>query len=554
MAESGEIIIGIDLGTTNSCVARAFKIRENKISYEILENRVGKKTTPSMVTFTNEEILVGQSAKNVQLQHAEQTIYAAKRLIGHKYGDAEIQNLIKSFPFKVIPDSNDNPLIEVIKDGKPITLRPEEISALVLEEINKIVINKTGKAIDKCIITVPAYFNDLQRAATLEAAKIAKLNCLRLLNEPTAAAIAFQHMVNYEDGIVLVFDFGGGTLDVSILEVKDKNTFNILATSGDTALGGEDIDALLMEYVIKQFMKRNPGKDPHTNPRALALLKQKCEECKIKLSQVTSAKIEIASFYEGLDIDMTITRSNFEFICNEILYKLTDPIETALDEANLETDDITHLIMVGGSSHIPIVSKTVSDFFDDRLKPLSAVNPDEAIALGAAIFCQRLKTKDTSAPIPSFSEASKSSPTPEISPISTPPPDSHNDDEHEDDYIEVVETLSASIGIRNGQTRFVKYLSKNTPLPCEKEFQFRTTKDNQATAQIKVFTGEDEIIDPSNNTHKLIGEFSLSPLPRKPRGQVLMTVKMNANESGILTIEAFLADGGLQKQITITKF
>ena len=381
---SDEIIIGIDLGFRNTQVAMASRENNNNIvTYEVLSNSTGHRTTPSMVTFTDNEVVVGSHSKGMQMQYPEQTIYGMKGLLGRKFSDPYVQNFKKHVPFKIVADGNDLPLIEVTINGQVTQFSPEEICSKVLEEAARMALNRAGKPIDKYIITVPACFNELQRSATLRAAQIANLDCIQILDEPTAAAIALQHCTDYEDGTILLYDFGAGSLDVCILEVKNGQEFNVKAVAGNSSLGGEDIDAKLMDYVIQEFNQENPTADP--SARALAALKQECEECKKQLSSCETVHLSIPSFIHGTDLDISITRPTFKYICEDITEELLEPISNALDMANLNPSDITQVILLGGSSCIPFVSEKISELFDCSVRQLVAVNPDHVIALGAAL-------------------------------------------------------------------------------------------------------------------------------------------------------------------------
>ena len=559
MAENGEVIIGIDLGTTNTCISRAYRY-QNKIAYEAIENGLGAKTTPSIVSFLPDEFVVGQVAKNQLPNNPENTVYGAKRLIGHKRSESEINKLFQYAKFQITADADDNPKIRVKQGDEYRELYPEQISALVLGECKNIVKAKTGRYPDKCIITVPAYFNELQRTATMKAAKIAGLNVLKLVNEPTAAAIAFQDKFHFTKGTILVYDFGGGTLDVSILEVNE-NKYMVKAVAGDTAFGGEDIDALLLEEMLRRFKKKNPGVDPSKDSRAIARLKLQCEEMKKQLSTNITSRIYIDKFYNGRDLDETIQRATFESLCDDLFEKITDVIDSAITDAGLSPDDITHLILVGGSSAIPYVSQTISEFFDERLKPLQgAVNPDEAIAIGASILCQKMATgkafndetekKVTSEIVQSTPKASvkASSIAVDMSSCSDESSDSESDD---DDYIEIVDVQSCSIGIQSGKTRFQKFIKRNLPLPQEASFKFRTTKDNQTTAKIVVLIGEEPEINFEEKTHVILQQFNFSGLPPRPQGEVMLNITLRVDTSGLLTVSPQCIANGISESFSI---
>ena len=576
-----ENIIGIDLGTTNTCVAHVKKTG-GKTDFEIIENSIGEKITPSIVSFDEDNILVGKPAKNKQIDNSKNTIYGIKRLFGHSIHDSDVEKLFKNAPFELTEDKQNHPQIKIVEKGEEKLYLPEQISAIVLGEVSDFVKKKTLQPPSHCVITVPAYFNNLQREATKIAAEIAGLNVIQLLNEPVAAAIAFQRQVNFKDGIVLVYDFGGGTLDVSILEVHG-NRFDVRAVSGDTAFGGEDIDAILVEEMANRFKKKT-GKDPRTNSSVISRLKIECEQLKKTLSARPMAEIHISNLMDGLDLDEKITRSKFEDLCDDLFSKLTDTIDEALEESGLTIDDIDHLILVGGSSAIPKVAETIEEFFEGRLKPLNAVNPDEAIAMGAAIYCKQLvqkmkvdddecneiqvvddeeeapkastkpapapksSTKPAPAPAPKSSTKPAPAPAPKTStkPVSAPAPttapaisitsEDISDEESESDDIEIVDVQSTSIGIRNGKHGFKKYIERNKPLPQENTFTFTTSRDNAKSAKIRIFMGEEDEI--GEGTHILLDEYSFKDLPPRPKGVVLLQVTLKCNVEGLLSISA----------------
>ena len=526
MASSGKTIIGIDLGTTNTCVALA-KMTPKGTEYEALENNFGKRTTPSVVGFFDDEVVVGKIAKEAMAQHPGQVIYAVKRLFGKKFDEPEVQNLFKTAPFTIIKNDKNDPLIEVTFKGSKLNLRPEQISAYVLQEMVSIVKKKTGKVPDECIITVPAYFNELQRASTKEAAKIAGLNVRLLIPEPTAAAFAFQHFTHFDNGKVLVYDFGGGTLDTSILEVHGSK-YEVKAIDGNTALGGEDIDRILMDEMISKFKEKHHDLDPTTNKRSMALLKQKCEEAKISLSSALETRVSIPSFFEGHALDETINRARLEYICDDdVITKLTDNIDTVLSDAGLESSDISYIILVGGSSHIPIVRATIEEYFGTSEKVLRAVDPDLAIAVGAATLCDKMANGLAFNDITNIKP--KATPSPEPEPEPEPEPDG---------AIEIVDVQATSIGVLSGKNRFAKFIVRNQPLPQQKTFTFRTTQDKQTIAKVKVYLGEEEVVDEPNHTHILLHQLVIRGLPPKPKGEVTITLTLQMKLGELLSVTA----------------
>ena len=531
MASNDPIIIGIDLGTTNTCVAMSHRTADGRVFYDAVENREGKTTTPSMVSFSNGEALIGQSAKGQLPSNPQNTVYSAKRLMGRRASDPELQTLFRNAQFRIDGDNNGHPRILINNAGNIQYIYPEEITALVLGEVKETIKMKTGRLPDHCIITVPAHFDELQRDAIRDAAAIAQLPLTTLVSEPTAAVVAFQHFCQFDEGTVLVYDFGGGNLDVSIVQVQDDR-YVVKAVSGDRALGGDDIDNLIVDEMVKRFMGKNPGNDPRRNPGSMAILKAKAEEAKIQLSSSNTSNILIPNFVGGLPLNETLTRAQFEFLCEDIFSKLTDCIDIALEDALISRDDITHIILVGGSSYIPQVRVIVSEYFEDRIRPLNAVSPETAIAVGAAILCDKKVKGQESVSQPPH-------------PPSGAAQEEGNDPNDGD--IEIVDVQSCSIGIRshtgNGD-RFQKYIYRNRPLPQENSFTFRTTRDNQTVANIDVLIGEEDVVDWDRQTHNRIAQFTITGLPPKPRGQVLIEVTMRVDETGIIHVSAKYKEDG----------
>ena len=516
-------IVGIDLGTTNTCIY----YKTNK-GYEVAEAFGGKRTMPSVVFFPEDggekgNVVVGNVAKEQIWMSPERVIYGAKRLIGHRKGDEDVETLFKNAGFKIEYDKNDFPVIKI--PGKDRKYKPEEISSLILNEANNSIKKKTGHNIDECVITVPAYFNDLQRRSTLLAAELAGINCIKLVNEPTAAAIAFQDKIKFDNGNVLVFDFGGGTLDVSILNVE-KNKFTVMAVSGNTSLGGEDIDSLIVEEMIKRFKRKNPGSNPEKNPKSMALLRKSCEEAKCCLSNSIEASIFVGCFANGKDLDEKLTRECFEYICNDIIDQLTDPIDIALAEAELDIDEINHIILVGGSSAIPFVSKRVSEYLGKQ--PLKASDPNESVACGAAIVCDKISNNEIS-----FGENSC------VDRITI---QEHN---AQDGLINIIETQPISIGIKHTKGKFQKFIHRNKKLPQEGEFTFTTIKDNQTSADIQIYQGDDDNVDMKRKSHILLGKYTVSDLPPKKIGEIKIKIKLKVDEGGILLLEACCNEDGI---------
>ena len=372
-----KVAIGIDLGTTYSCVGWW---KENRC--EIIANDQGNRTTPSYVAFTNTERLIGDGAKNQSSMNPENTVYDAKRLIGRKFDDPVIQNEINNFPFDVVSDNN-KPKIKVNYKGEVKTYHPEEISSMVLTKMKEIAESYIGHDVVDAVITVPAYFNDSQRQATKDAGQISGLNVLRVINEPTAAAIAYGlDKKGDEENNILIFDLGGGTFDVSLLSIED-GIFEVKATAGDTHLGGEDFDNLLVNHFKSEFKRKN-NVDISDNKKSIRRLKTACERAKRTLSSGSTASIELDSLYDGIDLFSSITRAKFESICMNLFQKCIDPVQKVLSDAKMSKSQIHEIVLVGGSTRIPKVQSLISDFFNGK-ELCQSINPDEAVAYGASV-------------------------------------------------------------------------------------------------------------------------------------------------------------------------
>ncbi|KAF6063334.1 Hsp70 family protein [Candida albicans] len=369
--------VGIDLGTTYSCVAHFANDR-----VEIIANDQGNRTTPSFVAFTDTERLIGDAAKNQAAMNPANTVFDAKRLIGRKFDDHEVQGDIKHFPFKVV-DKASKPMIQVEYKGETKTFSPEEISSMILGKMKETAEGFLGTTVKDAVVTVPAYFNDSQRQATKDAGTIAGLNVMRIINEPTAAAIAYGLDKKSEaEKNVLIFDLGGGTFDVSLLSIED-GIFEVKATAGDTHLGGEDFDNRLVNFFIQEFKRKNK-KDISTNQRALRRLRTACERAKRTLSSSAQTSIEIDSLYEGIDFYTSITRARFEELCADLFRSTLEPVDKVLSDAKIDKSKVDEIVLVGGSTRIPKVQKLVSDYFNGK-EPNRSINPDEAVAYGAAV-------------------------------------------------------------------------------------------------------------------------------------------------------------------------
>ena len=518
--------IGIDLGTTYSCVGI---FRDDRI--EIIANDQGNRTTPSFVAFTDTERLIGDSAKNQVAMNPINTVFDAKRLIGRKFADAEVQADMKHFPFKVI-DKGGKPNIEVEFKGETKVFTPEEISSMVLVKMRETAESYLGGTVNNAVVTVPAYFNDSQRQATKDAGLIAGLNVLRIINEPTAAAIAYglDKKATGERN-VLIFDLGGGTFDVSLLTIEE-GIFEVKSTAGDTHLGGEDFDNRLVNHFVNEFKRKhkvfssNPQslqsnctnsllqKDLSSNARSLRRLRTACERAKRTLSSSAQTSIEIDSLYEGIDFYTSITRARFEELCQDLFRSTMDPVERVLRDAKIDKSSVHEIVLVGGSTRIPKIQKLVSDFFNGK-EPNKSINPDEAVAYGAAVQAAIL-SGDTS---------SKST-----------------------NEILLLDVTPLSVGIETAGGVMTALIKRNTTIPTKKSETFSTFSDNQPGVLIQVFEGERARTKDNN----LLGKFELSGIPPAPRGvpQIEVTFDMDAN--GIMNVSALEKGTGKTNKIVIT--
>ena len=502
--------IGIDLGTTYSCVAFW-----NQDHVEIIQNENGSNTTPSWVSFDENEILVGEFAKKQASRNPQGTIFGIKRLMGKRFSDDDVQEDLLYYPFKVSADKHDIPTIKVQYKGEERSLKPEQISALILERLKTIAEDRLKKRVKKAVITVPAYFNDSQRMATKQAALIAGLTCDKILNEPTAAALCYGLNEKSDDTKILIFDLGGGTFDVSVLNLSN-GIFEVLSTSGDTHLGGEDFDNILISHIMEEFCQKHKysSTEISLNEGSGRRLKSEVEQAKKSISTTLSYTIEIDNFYKGKALITKLTQTKFNLLCNDIFQKCLIPVKKALEDANLKSKDIQEVVLVGGSTRIPKIQQMLTEFFNG-IKLNKSVNPDEAVAYGAAIQGAILSKNDSSG-------------------------------KTKDLLLLDVTPLSLGIVSRGGVMS--KIIERNSQVPVKESKVYTTVEDNQTSVMIEIYEGERQF---AKDNHK-IGDFELSNIPKQSKGAAKIEVIFSIDGNGILSVKAIDLTTGLSNEIQVS--
>jgi L1 cell adhesion molecule like protein len=498
MSNNDEFVVGIDLGTTYSCISA---YQNGKIT--IFDDELGNKTIASYVSFTDKEFLIGQGAKNLAPINGANTVYDVKRIIGRDLNDPGLQKDMKHFPFKIVGDEKNLPLIDVTYKGQSKIFKPEQISALILQKLRKMAEDRLGFPVKKAVITVPAYYGDAQRSATIAAGQIAGLEVIKILNEPTAAAFAYgikqQQQGNSQPRNILVFDLGGGTFDVSILQLVG-NDFKVLSTSGDAHLGGEDFDVTLMRFIMHTF-KTKTSIDLEGNDGALRRLKRACEDAKIQLSSQLKTTISVDNITPGQDLQVELSRAKFEQLCNKYFQLCLPPVEAALKHAQLSKTQIDDIVLVGGSTRIPGIQKTIVDYFDGK-SPTKAINPDEAVSIGAAVQAATLSK--------------------------------HAEQSMGKDNVIIQDVIPLDLGIAIVNDGFSVILPRNSAVPITKSQRYVTSVNYQTDMIIDILEGNES----KASLNDKLGTVTLTGMPPKLAGQVSMDISFSYDENGVVSCNA----------------